>query len=350
MFQSSFSKHIKVATLVLTTLFISIQAAFSAPPSDPTGPHLDSAQALEMDAQAYATAMGISKREALRRLLLQPKIGELQLQLIQNEPESFAGLYIQNTPQYRVIVLFTRNGAKTIQQYIAGGPLEGIVDVKLAQASLATLETEQNRVMALTRRLKLPAHTGRNVADNVVEVYVRDTGQFTSAIKEVGETLSPSVRLVRANVELRNVADLYGGLRLETAGGVCTSGFSVKKSSTGKRGIATAGHCDPPIRYSGVELNMGGRINQGAYDVAWYKATGFTVRNVIFGGSGTRSITYARIRSLQTVGAGVCKYGITSHYSCGQVVDNAWDGVNVRTSYFVNGGDSGGPNFYGNEA
>jgi len=47
-----------------------------------------------MDAQAYATAIGVSKREALRRLRLQAKIGELELQLLQNEPEIFGGLYI----------------------------------------------------------------------------------------------------------------------------------------------------------------------------------------------------------------------------------------------------------------
>jgi len=202
----------------------------------------------------------------------------------------------------------------------------------------------------LTKRLGQVVHTGRNVADNVVELYVGNLAEFNADLTGVSENISPNVRIIQANVQLRNVADLYGGFRLDTALGFCTSGFSVKKSSTGKRGIATAGHCTDPIRYSGKQLNFGGEVHTGAYDVAWYKATGFTILNRISTGGSIRSITSTRIRSQQSVGAYVCKYGISSGYACGQVVDNVWDGVNVRTNYLVDGGDSGGPNFVGNDA
>ena len=236
--------------------------------------------------------MGVSLDDALRRLHLQDRIGELNGELAANEPEAFAGLWIQNSPDYRVIVLFTRNGEETIKRYIADGPLESLVEVRDAHVSLKVLEAAQPGVMALANRLGEEVHTGRNLADNIVELYVHNKAQFAAVLKRAGEVLPPSVRIVEARTEVREVADLYGGLRLDTSlPGICTSGFSVVKPSTGEKGIATAAHCTDPIRYSGTQLFFGGEYWQNGYDISWYKSSGFTVRNWIWTGSSNRSIT-----------------------------------------------------------
>ena len=57
-----------------------------------------------------------------------------------------------------------------------------------------------------------------------------------------------------------------------------------------------------------------------------------------------------KLQSQQVPGSTVCKYGVSSSYGCGRVLDNYFDGINIRTDYFVDGGDSGGPNFFGNQA
>jgi hypothetical protein len=298
----------------------------------------------------YASAYGVSIDEALRRLHLQVSIGDLNGQLSQNEAETFAGLWIQNSPDYRVVARFTSNGAETIKRYTANGPLQGLVEVRPANSSLKLLETEQARLMVGADQIGAEIHTSLNLVDNVVEVTVPNQALFRASIEKNAEVLPPYVRVVESNIELRPVTDIYGGLRLSSSAGDCTIGFSVRKPSTGELGVATAGHCIPPASYNGTSLTSGGYVWSGARDVGWYKASGFTPRNLVYYGSGYRTITYGRIRSLQPNGATVCKFGIASGYACGTIVDNAQDGINVRTNYLVQGGDSGGPNFTGAEA
>lgn len=274
-----------VVILVLTLLTNSAFTSFA----QGTGPvrTLQGDEALIEDARTYASAMRVNLDEALRRLRLQEKIADLNAQL---------------------------------------------------------------RIIGLRNQLGMEMHTGLNLSDNLVEVYVRDQAKFTTGIKRAGETLPEHVKVVPVNLELRNVARIYGGLQLDTsAPGICTSGFSVRKPSTGEKGIITAGHCTDPISRTGIELTPGDEV-LGTYDIAWYKSSGFRVRNWMWDGSAKRAITYGRIRSMRTVGAGVCKYGVAGGKRCGQVVDNAFDGVNVRTNYLAEGGDSGGPNFISQEA
>ena len=71
--------------------------------------------ALAQDAQAYAADYGLDLEEAVRRLALQESIGALNAELAEKERATFAGLWIEHEPEYRVFVCFTQDGASTIQ-------------------------------------------------------------------------------------------------------------------------------------------------------------------------------------------------------------------------------------------
>ena len=62
--------------------------------------------------------------------------GHLNAALQEEEPETYAGLWIEPEPELRVIALFTRDGEKTLQPYIAGSVLEGRVEVRQAKVTL----------------------------------------------------------------------------------------------------------------------------------------------------------------------------------------------------------------------
>ena len=67
------------------------------------------------EARMYAKDYGVPLEEAVRRLRLQNALPRLEPELRKKEADTFAGLWIQHEPDFRLVVLFTRDGEKTIQ-------------------------------------------------------------------------------------------------------------------------------------------------------------------------------------------------------------------------------------------
>ncbi len=144
---------------------------------------LEGDEALQRDAETMAGSLGISVDEAIRRLQQQDDIGRLGAELESQEAGTFAGLWIQQTPTYRVVVAFTRDGEKTIRRYVSNTPQAGVIEVRTAQATLAELEAAQQRVIALMESLGFAMSSGINIQENRVELYVTDRPQFDAALQ-----------------------------------------------------------------------------------------------------------------------------------------------------------------------
>ena len=318
------------------------------------------------DAQSYAADFGVTLDEALRRLSLQRDVGELDADLMLNEVETFAGLWIQHEPEFRIIVKFTEGGEETIQPYIKDGELAGLVDTGTAETTLKDLRKAQLETISEVEKLGLAADSGINVFDNKVELYVVDKKEIESHLTTAGRVLPERVDVIKVSNLARPASKIYGGLALSE----CTSGFAVQDSQ-GTKGITTAAHCDDSLSYSGTALIHRGEIEGGSADVQWHTTPGFTVRNRIHVGYGeTRDVTGTRHRDSQGVNAYVCKYGKITGYDCGRIVDKSykpswycsdrracyWSPTFIRvtpedpTSLFVDLGDSGGPWFSGTTA
>src|SRR4051812_27091615 len=74
--------------------------------------------ALVRDAKQYASMYAVDLNEAIRRLQLQDSAGGLESILTEKKPESFAGLWIQHSPDFRIIVQLTSGGIETIRPYV----------------------------------------------------------------------------------------------------------------------------------------------------------------------------------------------------------------------------------------
>ncbi len=302
-------------------------------------------EALVKDAQEYSSAMKVELDEAIRRLKLQSTIGELGAELAEKEQDTFAGLWIQHQPEYRVVVQFTRNSEATIQPYIENGPLAGIVEIRTARVTLSELEAARIQASQIAQELGIRLYSGINVFENRAELYVLDPAQLDDALRKANLQLPANVEVIKVDELPREVTDIFGGKALRT----CTSGFSVRNANWIK-GITTAGHCSNWQTYNGTNLPFQSGTTGGVYDIQWHTAPGFTVRNLVFDGTYNRYIYGVKFRSSQSVGEWVCKYGMTSGYSCGTIVDKQFDGVNIRVNTGVKGGDSGGPWFWNNTA
>ena len=296
------------------------------------------------DTQWYADRYGVTLDEAARRLELGPEISMLQSELRRNESETFAGLWLEHTPRYRVVVRFTDNGIETIRPYTQDRPLSQKVEVRSADLSEATLIESQNSVVQLVDELGIDNDSRVDIRNNQVEFYVLDKVGLNSELNSRGVSLAPEVSVVQVESLSKPTTEIFGGKELTT----CTSGFSVTDGT--KEGVTTAGHCLDSQAFDGRSLTYEGGTTGGTYDIQWHSTTFYTVRNKVHDGTHDRLIQGEVLREDQYVGQNVCMYGFESGGNCGQILSTTFDLVNVQTDISVLRGDSGGPFFWSDKA
>jgi hypothetical protein len=120
---------------------------------------------------------------------LQTAPGHLNVALQTEEPETYAGLWIEQEPVFRVIALFTRDGEMTLKPYIAGSVLDGRVEVRQAKVTLAELISTEHNIYLMIRETGLPFSTAVDVKENQVTVYITDQALWESTLQEKGLTL-----------------------------------------------------------------------------------------------------------------------------------------------------------------
>jgi hypothetical protein len=153
--------------------------------------------ALRRDAQSYASDMGVGLEEAIRRMELQDPIGDLNADLAVNERATFAGLWIEHTPRYRGIVMFTHDAEDTIQRYIEDEPLADIVEVRTAGATMSELIAAQVAANSAVREAGVSISSAINVIENRVELFATDPESVTRILREAGVRLPDHVEVVR---------------------------------------------------------------------------------------------------------------------------------------------------------
>jgi len=191
-------KRINICTIVLCSLLLGALLVGCAPgvgkSAEPTAtPEIVSS--LRPLAEEMAGVWGVSVEEAYERLRAEDPIGTLQAELAEREAETFAGLWIENEPSYRVVVAFTRDGEKTLEPYLKNRTIPGL-EVRRARVSLAKLEMIQAQAMRELDKLDFEVHVFLFVQDNRVEVHVSDRAWFESELRRVGAQLPEGVELV----------------------------------------------------------------------------------------------------------------------------------------------------------
>jgi len=145
-------------------------------------------------AEEMATSWGLSVEGAYQRLRVEDPIGTLQVELAEWEADTFAGLWIENEPQYRVVVAFTRDGEKTLKPYLENRSIPGLT-LRKARFTYAQLEAMQAQAMREFDKLDFHVSVSISVQDNRVEVYVSDREWFESELRRVGAQLPEGVEL-----------------------------------------------------------------------------------------------------------------------------------------------------------
>jgi len=368
----------KVTFHAMSALLLAVgllMAPAPAPAQDAEDPGALSADdPLVQDARAYAATFEVDLEEALLRLLLQPAIGRLQAALASGERASFAGLWVEHEPSYRIIVQFTEGGGASVQGLLQSDELYELypyVDVHTAALSLEALAAIQRDAHAAARAQGLLAESSINVQENRVDLYTTEPDFLAAALAVAdavrAETFAPPLLDHVAILEVEQLSSpvryIHGGRPLST----CTSGFAVQNGS-GTRGVLTAGHCGSSQSFNLRSLPFQSERFSGSYDVQWHTAPGLHVVNRVWDGLTDTSTPYYRFitatkpRSQQVIGEAVCKYGMTTGYTCGTIksttfapsyvpsVSPTFIIVTSSTTDQSEPGDSGSPWFYGSTA
>jgi hypothetical protein len=153
------------------------------------------ADSLRQVAAEMAASWGVSLEEAYQRLRVEDPIGTLQAELTEWEADTFAGLWIEHEPQYRVVVAFTRDGEKILEPYLENRSIPGLT-IRQARFTYAELEAMQAQAMRELGKLDYHVSVLFAVQDNRVEVWVSDRAWFESELQRVGAHLPEGVELV----------------------------------------------------------------------------------------------------------------------------------------------------------
>jgi hypothetical protein len=149
--------------------------------------------ALRQDAAAYAEAQGVSLEEAVERLRRQDPVGELNAVLSEQEADSFAGLWIEHEPEYKVVVLVTEDEGRIRRRYIRGTSLDDVVEVRGgAEATAAELEAIHAETRQVLGEIGSRVSTGTNTQENCVAVYA-DPEVLQARLDAAGMTLPDHV-------------------------------------------------------------------------------------------------------------------------------------------------------------
>jgi hypothetical protein len=150
-----------------------------------------------LDIQKYADYFGVSFEEASYRLQMQDALGGLQSELAERERDTFAGFWIQNVPEYRFVVMFTRDGETIIEPYLEGKPYAHLVATREARVTLVELHNARDAFLPGLENIGVPFDHSINVENNRVEIYVLDTDAFLDALNERDIVLPSHVAVLR---------------------------------------------------------------------------------------------------------------------------------------------------------
>ncbi len=166
--------------------------------------------ALLFDAQGYASNTGVSVEEALRRFQLIDVAGKLGAELSKNETGTFAGLWVEHTPEFKFVVQFTRDSEEIIKPYLKKYPeLDDLVEMRTANVSLANLQKDQADASSSVNASGIHVQSEIDVHENSVKLYVAkaDRSRFDDILQRGEIRLPDAVRVITVEALAEDVRD-----------------------------------------------------------------------------------------------------------------------------------------------
>lgn len=319
----------------------------------------DFVAALVDDPTANRTLAGVpltdvEVREFRRRLRVTARIPALKRYAAARARGSFAGVYVDQRRGGLIYVGFTRDADRHLRALKARFAYPGKLRTFTGRYTTAQLDRLHTRVDRDKRTLEARGVTVRttstSVPRNAVEIGVANP---TRALERrlrlrygtgVRIVKAPALRLLdkpasqepgpgRSSIQSPPFA---GGIEINGNGAECTSGFVAADAFSARQFLVTAGHCGSVGSSWKQGFPVGfpvGRLDRNSYrngSVADGAAIGinslYRSNEVYVNREGYRRIS--RVATSDYTGAFICKSGIRTEYTCGQITS-----VNYTANY-----------------
>lgn len=166
-----------------------------SPPAATATP-IDMDSPLARDAQAFAEMEGISLEEALKRLEFQDSIGDTQAAMMNDLSGTFGGLWVEHSPDYRVVIALTDGDEGSIRPYIDGKPWSSFVHVEPVKYSLVELLAGQQAASQAAAQVNTNVTNAVDVTGNRVELMVGNPELFLADLAAADVTLPEMVEVM----------------------------------------------------------------------------------------------------------------------------------------------------------
>ena len=144
----------------------------------------------------WAAQHDVELSEAITQLLMQDTVGELDADLLSNESGTFGGLWIQNEPEYRVVVAFTKDGERTIAKYVKNETLMDLIQVRTVEAPNRELMKASREAGWTVSEVGFRSVSDINLSKNRVEVYTPDRLRLEEVLRRNEKTLPARVHII----------------------------------------------------------------------------------------------------------------------------------------------------------
>jgi hypothetical protein len=170
--------------------------------------------ALHWDTAIFVDDQGLPLDEATYRTRFEETIGELQALLMADLPDTYAGLWVEQQPEYRIVIALTQGDLETIRPYLASYEWAEYVEVRPVNYALEELQADQAIASQAANSVHVSATTAADIVNNHVELIVGNPDLFLTDLAQAGIELPESV-VVLANDPEGKLPDTNRGVLLE---------------------------------------------------------------------------------------------------------------------------------------
>ena len=150
----------------------------------------------------------------MQRMQWQETMGEVQPVLMADLPGTYGGLWVEEQPDYRIVIALTEGDIETIRPYLAGYEWADFVEVQPVNYTLEELRADQIVASQAAETVQVLATTAVDIVNNRVELIVGNPGLFYTDLDQAGIELPESVVVLASDPD-GELPDTNRGVMLE---------------------------------------------------------------------------------------------------------------------------------------
>jgi hypothetical protein len=156
---------------------------------------------LRRDSIAFVDDQGLPLDEATYRTRFEETIGEFQSLLMADLTDTYGGLWVEQHPEYRIVIALTEGDIETVRPYLEGYEWAEFVEVLPVNYTLEELRADQAMASQAADSVQVSAATAVDIVNNRVELIVDNPDLFLADLTQTGVQLPESVVVLASDPE-----------------------------------------------------------------------------------------------------------------------------------------------------